>query len=191
MLYLNFDPFPILETGRLRLRRVTQADRPEMFDLRRDPAIMRFIPRPLAKTEEDAGMHIQKIEDGIAARESINWGISLKSDPKLVGMIGFVRMKKEHFRAEVGYLLALNQQGKGIMKEALKAVISYGFDTINLHSIEAIVDPLNTSSSALLERCGFVKEGQFKDHEYYEGRFMDTVVYSHLTHKPDHKPWLD
>jgi ribosomal-protein-alanine N-acetyltransferase len=72
-------------------------------------------------------------------------------------------------------------QGKGIMQEAMSAVIKYGFEKMNLHSIEANVNPANESSIKLLERNDFIKEAYFKENYFYDGKFLDTAIYSLLT----------
>ncbi|MDX1939445.1 MAG: GNAT family N-acetyltransferase [Saprospiraceae bacterium] len=181
MLVVNFNSFPILSTERLTLRRILQSDVDDLFVLRRDENIMRYIPRPLAASSEDVIKLIQVIDEGTDNNESINWAITLKKENKLIGTIGFVRMSKENHRAEVGYLLHADYQGKGIMQEALVRVINFGFYDIKLHSIEAVIDPANTASAKLLERNNFIKEAHFKENFFYEGKFLDSIHYGLLT----------
>ena len=69
------------------------------------------------------------------------------------------------------------------MKETLNAVIDYAFTTMNLHSIEANINPDNTSSEALLKSCGFVKEAYHKENYYFAGVFYDSIIYSKLNEK--------
>lgn len=180
MLDINFSPFQNLETERLYLRRVTKEDVNEIFALRSDQEVMKYIPRPLVKTDEDALAHIAMIDEKIDSNEGINWAITLKNNPKLIGIIGHYRIRPEHFRAEIGYMLLPEHQGKGIISEAIKEVVHYGFEVIKLHSIEAIIDPENFASEKVLQKNGFVKEAHLKENEYYEGRFLDTVIYSIL-----------
>lgn len=182
MLPVNFNPFPNLTSERLLLRRITPTDADDLFVLRADANIMRFIPRPLATSLDDVLQLIQNIDDSIHQNESITWGITFKNESKLIGTIGFVRMAKERHRAEVGYLLHKNYQGRGIMQEALVAVLNYGFNDMKLHSIEAIIDPENTASEKLLKRNNFVKEAHFKENCFFEGRFLDSIHYSLLYH---------
>jgi RimJ/RimL family protein N-acetyltransferase len=181
MLEVNFNPFPNLSTERLTLRQFNNEDINELFVLRSDKKTMRFIPRPLAKTTEDIIQLIKKVNDMISKNEGINWAVTLKTDSKVIGMIGYFRMAKEHYRAEVGYMLHPAHQGKGIMREALDAVIDYGFNVLKLHSIEAIVAPENYPSAKLLEKTGFSKAGHFKEHEYFDGKFIDSVYYTLIT----------
>lgn len=181
MLEINFLPFPILKTQRLLLRQVNANDADTLWSLRSNDEVMRYIPRPYLKSREDAleliAMFDDKIENGIG----INWGITFLDNPeKIIGIIGHYRMKPEHYRAEVGYMIFPEYNGKGIVSEALQVVVEYGFKEMKLHSIEAILDPENKGSEKVLLKNGFVKEGHFIESEYYEGRFLDSVIYSKL-----------
>ena len=180
MVTLNFSPFPNLETERLLLRRVDSNDINEIFTLRSNPETMKYIPRPLLKTDEDALEHIAMIDSKIESNEGINWAITLKDNPKLIGIIGHYRIKPEHYRAELGYMLLPEYHGKGIVSEAVREVVKYGFQVMNLHSLEAVIDPENHASAKVLEKNGFVKEAHFKEYEFFEGRFLDSVIYSIL-----------
>ncbi|WP_269236354.1 GNAT family N-acetyltransferase [Flavobacterium flavigenum] len=178
MLNFNFTPFPVIETERLILRRITDDDVNEVFELRSNPETMKYIPRPLVKTTEDALGHIAMIEEKIVKNEGVNWGITLKGSPEIIGIIGFYRLQPENYRAEIGYMLLPEFHGKGIITEALKRLISYGFDDIKLHSIEAVIDPENFASEKVLQKCNFVKEAHLKEAEFYDGKFLDKVIYS-------------
>lgn len=180
MLHINFTPFHELETERLLLRRVVESDVNEVFALRSNAETMQYIPRPLVTSNEEALEHIRMIEDKIVADEGINWAITLKGNSKLLGIIGHYRIKPEHYRSEIGYMLLPDYQGKGIITEAIKAVVAYGFDQMKLHSIEAIIDPANTASAMVLEKNGFVKEAHLRENECYNGKFLDTVIYGLL-----------
>ena len=178
MLHLNFHPFPIIKSERLLLRDLKDADANELFQLRSDKNVMQFIDRPLAETTDDALKLIKIISDGHTNKENITWAITLKDSPALIGTIGFWRIEKEHYRAEIGYLLNPTEQGKGIMQEAMKVVLLYGFEKMQLHSVEANVNPNNAASIKLLEKNGFVREGYFRENYYYNGQFIDSSIYS-------------
>jgi ribosomal-protein-alanine N-acetyltransferase len=178
MLHLNFHPFPIIKSERLLLRDLKDADANELFHLRSDKNVMQFIDRPLAESIDDALKLIKIISDGHTNKENITWAITLKDSPALIGTIGFWRIEKEHYRAEIGYLLNPVYQGKGIMQEAMKVVLLYGFEKMQLHSVEANVNPNNAASIKLLEKNGFVREGYFRENYYYNGQFLDSSIYS-------------
>tara|TARA_R110000851_G_scaffold249968_1_gene402425 strand:- start:160 stop:711 length:552 start_codon:yes stop_codon:yes gene_type:complete len=180
MLSINFAPFPNLETERLSLRRADKNDASPILELRSNVETMKYIPRPLLKSTEDALEHIAMIDAKIENSEGINWAITLKNDSKLIGIIGFYRIKPEHFRAEIGYMLLPAFSGNGIISEAINEVVNYGFNKMHLHSVEGIIDPNNLGSAKVLQKNGFVKEAHLKENEFYDGRFLDTVIYSRL-----------
>lgn len=180
MITINFHPFQNLETERLLLRRLDENDADEVLALRGNAEIMKYIPRPLAKSKEDALEHIAMIEDKIVNNTGINWGITIKGNPKIIGIIGHYRIKPENHRAEIGYMSFPETNGKGYMSEAIKAVLAYGFEQMELHSIEAIIDPANIASERVLQKNGFVKEAHLLENELWEGKFLDTVIYSLL-----------
>jgi ribosomal-protein-alanine N-acetyltransferase len=180
MLNLNFDPFPLITTDRLFLRQIEKSDVNEIFFLRSDEKVMKYIDRSPAKTIDDAYEFIQKITEHEKNNDAVTWAITLKSNSKLIGTICYWNIQKEHYRAEVGYVLHPDYWGKGIMQEALLKVINYGFKVINLHSIEANVNPGNAASIKLLEKNKFVREAYFKENYFYNGKFLDTVIYSLL-----------
>jgi ribosomal-protein-alanine N-acetyltransferase len=180
MLVLNFNPFPNLESDRLLLRRIVENDLQEIFAMRSGAENMKYIPRPLLKSHEEALGHLAMIDSGIEKNEAINWAITIKGSSKLLGIIGFYRTKHEHYRSEIGYMLLPEIHGKGIASEAVGIVVGFGFNEMKLHSIEAVIDPRNSASEKVLQKNGFVKEGHFKENEFFEGEFIDSVIYSRL-----------
>ena len=119
------------------------------------------------------------------------WAISIKPEEKLVGTICLWHIVKENHRAEIGYIIHHDHQGKGLMHEAVEKVIEYGFHAMKLHSIEANVDPANSASIKLLERNNFVREGYFKENLRYDGKYFDSAIYSLLNYNwrlPDIPP---
>jgi ribosomal-protein-alanine N-acetyltransferase len=180
MLTINFHPFKNLESERLLLREITPDDAQSVLELRGNPETMKYIPRPLAKDLDDALAHITMITDKIADNTGINWAITLKGNPKMLGIIGHYRIQPENYRAEIGYMILPEYQGKGIITEAIKLATAYGFDDMQLHSIEAVIDPENTASESVLIKNGYVKEAYILENEYHGGKFWDTVIYSLL-----------
>lgn len=181
MLELNFTPFPELKTERLLLRKLAPGDANEMFFLRSNEDVLRFLGKEPARSVSEAEEFIGKINKSIAENESILWGIALQGDPsKIIGTICLWNIQKEHYRAEIGYVLHPDHWRKGIMKEAIGCVVDYGFDILKLHSIGALLSPANSASSAVLESTGFVKEGHLKESFYFRGEFEDMLIYSRL-----------
>lgn len=167
-----------IETKRMLLRPVLPKDNDSVFELRSNPTLMRYIPRPICKSKQQANELISEMIDGNTSGAKINWSATLKGDDTCIGVMGFYRMYPEHYRAEIGYMLHQQFHGKGLMFEALLAMLQYGFVEMNLHTIEAVADPNNMVSQYLLVKTGFVKEAHFKENLYFEGRFLDSVHYT-------------
>ncbi|HVF96478.1 MAG TPA: GNAT family protein [Flavisolibacter sp.] len=177
MLSPNFSPFPVLETDRLILRQVTINDAAPLFFLRSSEEVMKYIDRPKAATLQDAVDLIYRLEDVRQKNDGINWGITLKGKDEVIGTIALFHLQKENYRGEIGYLLHPLHQGKGIMKEAIKKVLDYGFSVIQLHSVEATTNVNNEISQKLLESVGFLREAYFRENYFYNGQFMDSAIY--------------
>src|SRR5450432_3113475 len=114
MLTLNFSPFPILKTGRLILRQLTIEDENEIFFLRCDESVNKYVDRPKPNSLADARNHIDKVNNGIDNNESIFWGITLLNNRRIIGTICLWNISKENCTAEVGFDLVPGYQGKGI-----------------------------------------------------------------------------
>ena len=186
-LELNFTPFPELKTERLVLRRILMEDAQALFEMRSDERVMQFLDRPRAKSIADAENLIRLIDHDIENNIGITWGVSLTGTSRLIGTMGFWNITKAHFRAEIGYLLHPDFQGKGLMMEAAKKTIDFGFREMGLHSIEANINPNNLRSAKMLENCGCVKEAHFRENYYYDGKFLDSVIYSLINNPLKHQ----
>ena len=180
MLTPSFTPFPILQTPRLILREPLLTDAADIFQMRSDPEVMKYIPRPLATELKDVETLLEMIRDFTQKSERINWAIEWKETGTVIGMIGYVNIKPEHNRGEVGYSLTRSWHRKGIMREALQTILQYGFETIGCHSIEAIIDAENTPSGNLLESVGFRKEAHFIQDFLYNNEYRNSIHYGML-----------
>ena len=178
MFAVNFNPFPAINTEKLLLRQVEKSDVNEIFFLRSDKKVLEYLDRAPAANIQEAASWIEKINELEKNNNAVTWAITLKPDDTLIGTLGFWNITKEHYRAEIGYTLHPNHQGKGIMQEAMLAVLNYGFKIMKLHSIEGNVNPNNLSSIKILERNNFTREGFFKENYFYDGKFLDSAIYS-------------
>lgn len=173
--------FPTLHTNRLLLSKTTFDNAEALYLLRKNEDVMRYIDRPRPNNVDDIKALIEKIHSRIESGDGIEWGITHKETNTYIGTISFHRLIKEDYRAEIGYLMDPAFHGRGLMQEAVNAVLQYGFNKMNLHSVEAHVSPENIASQKLLERCGFVKEAHFKQNHFWNGKFYDTIVYGLVT----------
>ncbi len=181
MLTLQLSPFPVIETERLLLRRTTTGDAEALHFLRSDKRVMQYIDRPPSRDLQDAVDLVTKMDEGINSNTTIAWAICLKGSPTMAGSIGFYRTDLANHRGEVGYMLHPDYQRKGIMDEALKAVLDFGFTRLRFHTIFAVVNPDNAASIALLEKNKFVREAYFREDYYFEGKFLDSGIYCLIT----------
>jgi len=165
MLTLDFSTFPILTTERLVLRPMVQDDAPALFELRTDPVINRYIDRLPTTAVDDARRFIEKIEKGIRDNHWLYWAITeaTNQNGRLIGTICLWNFVPTDDKAELGYELSAACQGRGLMGEAVAAVLAYGFGTIGLSAVEAAVHPENIPSVKVLTRAGFTLAGTFQD----------------------------
>jgi len=155
MLNKSFTPFPILTTERLTLRQLVIADEQEIFTLRSDSEINKYLDRKRAETIDDARSFIDKISENINKNDSVYWAITFSDKNILIGTICLFGFSDENDKCEIGYELLTNFQGQGIMREALERVIDYAFNTIEVQKIEAFFHRDNQRSIKLLEKFSF------------------------------------
>jgi [ribosomal protein S5]-alanine N-acetyltransferase len=155
MLNRTFTPFPILTTERLTLRQLEINDEQEIFTLRSDSEINKYLNRQISNSIDDARNFINRINENTNNNESLYWAITLRDKNILVGTICLFGFSDENYNCEIGYELLINFQRQGIMKEAVEKVIDYAFNTIKVKKIEAFLHKDNQSSIKLLEKFSF------------------------------------
>lgn len=175
-----FIDFPKLETKRLYLTEFVKSDAKELFKMRSDARVLKYLDRNPHRTVEESELMIDTMISTYNSKAGINWIIREKDNLDVIGYIGYWRLIRENLRAEIGYALKPEYWGNGYMNEALTKVIEFGFKEFCLHSIEANVNPNNISSIKLLEKLGFKREAHFKEDYFYNGKFLDSAIYSLL-----------
>jgi len=155
MLNKNFTAFPILTTERLTLRQLAIADDQEIFILRSDSEINKYLGRKLSDTIDDARNFINMVNENVNKNDSLYWAITLSDKNIFVGTICLFDFSDEDNKCEIGFELLTNFHGQGIMKEAAEKVIDHAFNTIKVQKIEAFVHRDNQHSIKLLEKLSF------------------------------------
>ena len=178
MLSLNFTPFPTFFTERLILRQLLTTDDAQIFTLRSDDQVNKYLDRTKATSIEDARQFIRKINVSIGKNEAIYWGITLKDNPSLIGTVALWNILSGDEKAEIGYELLPEFQGKGIMQEAIAKVIEFGFLKMKLQTVEACTHPLNDKSSKLLERFHFKQSGVLENENKEKTNEPSLIIYS-------------
>jgi RimJ/RimL family protein N-acetyltransferase len=180
---MDWERLPTLNTSRLSLRWISATDVDDFYAIYSHPEVMRYWSTPPLPDRNAAGKLISEIHEGFARRELLKWGIALRSDDTLIGSITLFHLDFTHRRTEIGYALGRPYWGKGYMQETLKAVISYAFEELDLHRIEADVDPRNTASIRTVERLGFQREGYLRERWQVNGEIQDALFYGLI--RPD------
>jgi len=177
-----FASFPVLETGRCSLRAATPDDAADIFRIQSDPRVTRYLGRQPMTSLDQAVQRIESYRTTFSEQTGIIWAITRCGEQQVIGTCVLWNLVKPHFRAELGYMLAPEWWGQGIVTEAASAVLNFGFNSMGLHSVEAQTDPKNAGSQRVLEKLGFVLEGYFHENYYdpVNECFSDTTVFSLL-----------
>ncbi len=180
MSLFNFTTFPILTTERLILRELIPADAEAVFRIRGDYEVTRYNSGAAYERIDQAADLIAAIAQGYQNEMELRWGITFSGDDTVIGMCGFNYWMRRDYRASVGYDLARAYWGQGVMTEAMRAVIGFGFERMKLNRIEADADGRNTASHRVLEKIGFRVEGVQRQQFFEAGDFHDLVLFSLL-----------
>lgn len=175
-----FNSFPKLSSDRLVFREFYESDAEALFYIRSHEDIMRYMdtyPEPDFKTVQN---RIQEMQLQFQLKIGINWVIVERATGTMIGYFGIWKIDKENCRGEIGYALNPKCWGNGYMLETFKTIIPYGFHKLRLHSYEANVNPANQNSIRLLKKVGFQKEGYFRENFVFDGKFLDSEIYSLL-----------
>lgn len=172
---------PVLESHRLRLRRMGRKDAPVLFSYWSDPEVVKHMNLPPFEGQEDVWQLIHLLNGLSESEDTIRWGIELKSSGILIGSCGFnVWELAGAYRGEIGYDLGRQYWRKGYMTEALHMLLSFGYHTMGLNRIEALAVPENIPSRSLLRTLGFQEEGLLREYQRTERGFTDLVMFSLL-----------
>ena len=175
-----FLSFPVLHTERLDLIEIRQEHLEDLFHLFGNYRVTQYYNIvPIVKKEE-AQKLIDQFRSRFMSREAIRWGIALKGQRAIIGTIGFNNFTPQH-RANIGYDLQPQYWNQGIISEALKEVLHFGFRTLGINRIEAEVMPGNHASEKVLEKLGFVREGLLREWMLWNGKHYDMTMFSLLS----------
>lgn len=175
---LNFNPFPILTTNRLILRQLRPDDDKQIFNYQKDKNNFEHVDIPIHKCIEEAQDYIAKMNRGVAKNKWIIWAIADKGMDHILGTVSIWNISIEDGRGELGYSLFPCNTGKGIMTEALRKVVNYGFDIMGLKRIEAYTNEGNIKSRSLLEKNGFSFVSFFPEKHDRNDIAIQMVIYS-------------
>ena len=149
-----------IETERLILRRFTLKDAVYMYyNWASDPEVTKYLTWPahtsLKVTRDLLEEWVPRYADG----GYFNWVIEYKETGKPIGTISVVKLNENTEAADIGYCMGRAYWGKGLMPEALKAVVEYLFDVVGLNRIAACHDVNNPNSGKVMKKAGMRWEG--------------------------------
>jgi [ribosomal protein S5]-alanine N-acetyltransferase len=169
-----------LVTPRLTLRWMDERDVAPHYAVFSDPEVARYWSNGPWTALDQSRDHIAATQAAYADGSGLRLGIELRATGDLIGNASLHRFVDGSRRCELGYALARTHWGAGYVSEALRALLGYGFSTLDLNRVEADVDPRNAASARVLEKLGFRREGFMPERWIVQGEPADTVYYGLL-----------
>lgn len=173
-----FEQFPVIKTKRLTLREFRISDAQKLFEMRSNGRMNEFINRERMHDQDASIKLAEKVIQNYKDKLAIGWVGVLRENDDLIGACGYNQIDFPNLHAEIGGELCVDYWGKNIAIEAVAGIIKFGLETMNLHTIEAKVNPANRGSIFLMEKLGFKKEAHFVERVYFKGKFSDMAVYT-------------
>lgn len=176
-----FVDLPELETERLLLRKMRPKDARDMFAYASDPEVTRYVLWETHGSIQDSENFLRFANEGYERGDFRGWGLVLKATGAFVGTCGIeADYHPGHSRAELGYVLSREHWGRGLMPEAVRRMIRFCFDQMDLNRVEARCIAENTASARVMEKAGMTHEGTLREREYIKGAYRDMKMYSIL-----------
>lgn len=179
MRYGVFNKFPQINTKRLVLREIKKEDAESIYKLRSNPKVARYETFKPYTNIKQAERTIECFSKDFKNKRAIAWGISLKSQSQIIGIIR-CEIEIPKVRADFGYDLRYEYWNKGIMTEAVSSIIDFTFNKIDVNRIESAVSTKNIASARVLEKSGFTKEGILRERSLLGGTLHDMIMFSIL-----------
>lgn len=171
--------FPVIETERLVLRKVTSEDAPGIYNCFSHPETMKFLGTPLDNPESVQGI-VSDYSNGFSEGCSLIWTIEVKDTGCFAGTAGFEEFNFMDCSAELGFTLLYETRGCGFMTEALQAILHHGFRRMGINRIHAGVLPENSQAITVLKRLEFKEEGILKQSVYFREEFHHQMIFALL-----------
>lgn len=176
---MNF-PIEHIKTERLHIRRLEHSDLKSIFEIFSNPDVTQYWGIDQMTSLSHAKNFIDETYKGFQDHSLLEWGIVETKTQRLIGTCAYTSWDRINKRAEIGFALHKDSWGNGLMKEWLSVFIPFGFNELELHRIEADVDPHNLASIKLLERFGFKREGYLRERYHQDNEFQDAIFYALL-----------
>lgn len=179
-----FNNIPIIETDRIKLRKITMDDLDDFYEYSSNPNVARYLSY-CHKTKDEAVEYINNKQKEYDAGECMIWGIEHKEDKKYIGACGFTYWDRKHGVGEIAYTLSDKYWKKGLGVEAVRKILEFGFVQMNLNRIEARCWKDNENSENLMKRLNMTFEGVIREQIFVKNDYRDVKMYSILKKEYD------
>lgn len=170
------DELPTLKAQGLDLGPLQEQDLGALFEIFGDPEVMRYFGFPRLHDASAARVLLDDIRRFFYERRLFQWGVRRTGTLQVIGTCTLFNLDVTHRRAEIGFAVARSEWGQGVATKATAGLISFAFEKLNLHRLEADADPRNGASLRVLERNGFQREGCLRQRYHQDGEVQDAVV---------------
>jgi ribosomal-protein-alanine N-acetyltransferase len=179
-----FCRLPTLFTPRLIIRPARMTDAQDIYDYSRDPEVARHVLWDAHQSIHQTRGYLRFLLKQYRGGQPSSFVIELAQEHRVIGTIGFMWLQQENRSAEVGYSLSRAYWNRGLMTEALGAVLQFGFDKLHLNRIEAQYESDNPASGRVMAHVGMRHEGRLRQRVYNKGRYVDVELYAILRDDP-------
>lgn len=176
----NLMGFPELQTNRLKLVQINEEHTQRFFEIMSKDEVTKYYGMDSLKDIDDASKIVESFQNTYESNRGIRWGIVLKETGEFVGTLGLNNLNTRSKKAEIGYELHPSHWSKGVTTEAVKEVLRYSFEELDLFRMGAVTYPQNKPSIQLLRRLGFTKEGLLRGYLFQNNQSYDALVFSLL-----------
>jgi ribosomal-protein-alanine N-acetyltransferase len=177
----DFTYFPHLDTDRLILDEIVEDDLDSVMALFGDPQVTRYNDVETFRDTRDARWLLKFLRARFDEHVGLRWAIRLKTDPeRLIGTAGYNVWNRHNACGEIGYDLLPAYWNQGLTTEAVRAVVCFGFEQMQLNRVEADVSLGNDASVRVLQKLGFTEEGTLRQRGFWKGRYHDLRFFSLL-----------
>ena len=170
-----------LVSERLRLRRLNNSDKEDMYEYTSNPIVTEFLSwhphTSIEQAEDFIKLTVKEYNHNVGR---YTWGIELTGRCKLIGVISIFDISFISKRVEMSYILNSNFQGMGFMNEALNCLIGFILEDREFNRVQARCSTANVSSRKLLEKTGMELEGKLKKYWFRKGQFHDVLIFAKI-----------
>lgn len=175
-IYHIFSRIPTLQTSHLTLRKMMVSDAMDMFAYAQNEEVTKYLTWKAHTDVMYTREYLQYIGTHYAIGDFFDWAVVLTEEDRMIGTCGFTRFDYANNIGEVGYVLNPEYWGRGIAVEAVREVMRFGFETLQLHRIEAKFIEGNTASLRVMEKTGMRFEGYHRDSMLIKGTYRTIGV---------------